>query len=343
MFRTKRLVLASALCACSAFSASAELDLSYQFVGLGNWSIDGTAFGSITLPDTDLIARVPAGSTIEQAFLYSSTTEIGFSSAVDPRVPTIDFDGTTLDAEDFTYLGSAGIDSSSRLPAFRADVTAQVAAKVGGGGGDFIFTINDENPSDTTEGEILAVVYSNPGEIERTIAFLDGFSATTGDQFRFESAGELPDPTTPDFEALLSLGIGFSFNSTTVTQTSQVSVNGRRLTSSAGHYDNGYGDNGGLITVGDLNDDSANPTDPFSTDFNLDDELYDLSQGNAVNSDPFIEEGDTAVLVNTRNPSNDDNIFFAAFNITAVGEVVPEPASIAMLGVGGLLLARRRR
>jgi cysteine-rich repeat protein len=80
-------------------------------------------------------------------------------------------------------------------------------------------------------------------------------------------------------------------------------VNGQRLTSFPGRYDDGVASNGALITIGDYNDSNANPVDPNPYGNAPDDELYSLT--------PFLTAGDTSIVVNTRKPSNDDNIFFA--------------------------------
>ena len=61
--------------------------------------------------------------------------------------------------------------------------------------------------------------------------------------------------------------------------------------------------------------------------------------------------GDTSILVETNNPSNDDNIFLAVFHV--LGEAgftdpteVPEPGTLSLLAIGGaaaLRKVRRRR
>jgi hypothetical protein len=322
----------------AANAANATLATSYQFVGNGNWSIDGV--GSNNTPVGTISAIVPLGSTVEKAFLYSSTF---FNTAA----PTVDFDGTVYSGASWTSLGTF---TAANLTAFRTDVTTQVAAKIGGGSASpFGFSVNSEIPNSSIDGEVLAIVYSNPNELQRTIAFLDGGTDPNGDSFSFLFASPLTSAqlSDPAFDAQMSLGIGFSFRPS--DQFSQVDVNGSRLTSDAGGQDDGVGVNGGLITVGGIGDDPANPADPFATNPNdplADDELYTLTS--------FLSPGDTSIFIQTLNPSNDDNIFFAGFNITAVGSVVPGPpdpnpiplpAPLAMLasGVLGLgLLARRR-
>ncbi|HEU5077734.1 MAG TPA: PEP-CTERM sorting domain-containing protein [Opitutaceae bacterium] len=323
--------------------AMASLESSYQFNGRGNWSLD--AVGSNNSPVGTVQAYVPVGSIVEKAFLYSSLSSGSLSS--------VNFDGTVLDSSDFTSLGF-----NSYLHAYRADVTSLVSAKVGSGSATrFDFSVLSENPNTGTDGELLAVVYRNAGEAERTIAFLDGFSTSASDSFSVNLGSPLIDPTTPGFEALLSLGIGFGYQPS--GQYSRVDIDGRRLTTSAGGQDDGISADGGLITVGGLDDTSTNPNDPFATDGagpRSDDELYNLAQGNGASSLPFLSTGSTHFTVNTQNPSGDDNIFFAALNITARagvdqpppppvdGSAVPEPSTYGIIGGIALLgLALRRR
>ena len=332
-----------AVSAALAASAQAALTVSYQFNGNGNWSLD--AVGGNSTPVGNIQAIVPLGSVVEKAFLYSSL----HSSSV---VPTVNFDGTVISGATWTALG---IHTNGYLQAFRTDVTTQVAAKIGGGSAStFTFSINSESPNSTIDGQALAIVYSNPLEQQRTIAFLDGFSASGGDMTSINlaspfTAAQLADP---NFEALMSLGIGYGFQpGSQGSQASTVDVNGGRLTSSAGGYDDGEAANGGLITIGGIGDSPTNPANPFQTDSGgsrYDDELYTLTS--------FLAAGQSQIVVNTTNPSRDDNIFFAGFNITAsagVNQPPPPPtnrvpdagSSVGLLGLAlaGLAALRRKR
>ena len=88
-----------------------------------------------------------------------------------------------------------------------------------------------------------------------------------------------------------------------------------RLTSCAGNYDDGFGNNGALITVGGVGDDTANPADPLQQPGDGqeervdDDELYDIAS--------FTDQGDTELTITTSNPSQDDNLFLAVVQIAA--------------------------
>ncbi len=291
---------------------------------------------------------VPLGSTVEAAFLYSTRT-VSQSSA-----PSVTFEGITYSGGDWTNLGT----NDSNLTAFRTDVTSQIASLVGGGSASpFSFTVNAEAQNSTTDGEVLAIIYSNPAEDERTLAFLDGFSNSQGDQTIINLAEPLSQERLddPDFEATLSLGIGYSYQSTNGdSQYSEVNINGALLSDCAGGEDDGGSFNGGLITVGGLGDSTAGPDCDNDSGFDQDDELYAI--------DSFISAGDDQIVIDTLNPSNDDNIFFAAVSITALAAVnddppplpddddddpvsVSEPGTLSLLGLGllGLTTIRRKR
>lgn len=328
----KLLPLAAALLFSGA--AHASLTTSYVFNGKGNWSLDGCGSNNSN-PVCTIDAAVPTGSTIVAAYLYSSM----YTTSV---TPSVTFEGQVYSGAAWTSLGNA-----SYLQAYRADVTSQVASLVGGGSASpFSFKVNAENPNSSIDGEVLAIIYSNPTEQVRTIAFLDGYSNQSGDSTAINLASPLTSAqlAAANFEATLSLGIGFSYQQSSLTQHSNVDVNGSSLTTCAGGEDDGGSYNGGLITVGGLGDDPTNNHNCNARNPRADDELYSLK--------PFLAAGDTQISIKTANPSFDDNIFFAGLNLTAVAGVntppppvtsVPESNSLLMFGLGLLGLAACRR
>src|SRR5919201_399486 len=133
------------------------------FVGKGGYSADGlgeTAAGG------SLQAQVPAGSKVVHAYLYGSYTPL-------PPAPPPDSDLTiNFDGQNVTLTKLATIVGTVQMTSARADVTAQVAAKVGSGGATpFNFTIG--NDPATLDGVALVVIYSNPSRPTTTIAVFD--------------------------------------------------------------------------------------------------------------------------------------------------------------------------
>jgi len=334
LLSTKKLLAVTAALVFSG-AAHASLTTSYVFNGKGNWSLDGC--GSNNTPVCTIDAAVPTGSTIVAAYLYSS---MFYNSTI----PSVTFEGQVYSGASWTALGSAG-----GLEAYRTDVTSQVSTLIGGGSASpFSFTVNNESPNGYIDGEVLAIIYSNPTEQVRTIAFLDGYSNQSGDSTAINLASPLTSAqlAAASFEATLSLGIGYSYQASSTLQHSDVDVNGSALTRCAGGEDDGGSYNGGLITVGGLGDDPTNNHNCNASNPRADDELYSLK--------PFLAAGDTQISIKTSNPSFDDNIFFAGLNLTAVAGVntspppvvdVPESNSLVMfcLGLLGLVACRRKK
>jgi Ca2+-binding RTX toxin-like protein len=283
------------------------------FTGHAGYSADGLGQQS---PGGSVQAEVPAGSTVEHAYLYGSYTS--FNDTVAER--TIDFDGTNVE---LTYLTNSEPNCCGFATA-RGDVTSMVKAKVGAGGGITDFVIGNDPGS--LEGVALVVIYSNPALPVRSIAVLDGGSKSGGDSATVSLEDPI-DKTDPDFGAILSLGSGFSYqngsaashNCGGVAQFSTVDINGQRLTSCAGNYDDGEANNGALLTVGGVGDTTDNPADPNSQT-GTDDELYSLA--------PLLDNGDQQIVIETANPSTDDNLFLAVFQ-------VPGRASVKLEGPPG--------
>ena len=322
--------------------AQAAITSTYQFNGEGNWSLD--AVGSNGSPVGTLSAFVPLGSTVEQAFLYSSK----YSNL--STLPNVTLQGTTYSGSDWTALGVNGF-----LQAYRTDVTAQMQALIGGGSAAmFNFSVTENVDNGGTDGEVLAIVYSNPAEQYRTIAFLDGFASSAGDTTTVNFAGPV-DTTAAGFEALMSLGIGYGYQPSDQSSNVDISIGNRRITSSAGGQDDGQSTDGALITVGGIGDNASNPLNPNAgpnVNHRYDDELYNLAYGAGTDTtNPYLTNGTTSFDLRTANPSGDDIVFFIGINVTAEAGVneppsaVPEPASLALwggVGIVGLVIARRR-
>lgn len=199
-----------------------------------------------------------------------------------------------------------------------ADVTPLVKTKIDAastGRVDFAITEDDAHYVD---GTVLVVIFDDPNQVDdNTIVLLFGAQSTDGDTFNLLLAEPI-DTSTPDMSFDMGLGISFSFQSGSA-QYSIVNVNGQRLTSAAGGEDDGESSDGELLTVGGLDDSNANPATPTQTALNdprLDDELYNIL--------PFVGDGDSTITVYTENPSSDDNIFFAYFDLKSTVAVVGE-------------------
>lgn len=275
------------------------------------------------------------------AYLYSS-----LSINVSPA-------GGTLNGQTVNYNAPVVNAESPYLAAEEADVTSIVTPVVTPAGGTYTFTVGEANTANQ-DGEGLIIVYSNPAIATSTVGILDGYSAALGDTSMINFATPL-NTTAPGFTATMAIMDGFSYDTANPPgQSSDISVDGSLMTSVAGGQDDcdvGYaGGNGCLITVGGPNTGftlgndgltDASPTNPQTTNFFADHEYYNLT--------PFITNGDTSIVVNTLNPSTDDNIFEETFYVTGNAAVnapptnTPEPSTFGMLGLGLLGLVAMRR
>lgn len=285
----------------------AQAALSEYFAATGELALSVDASGSNDASHVIEVEKPNNMATVRQAFLLTATTPGGQIA-----------DGSVA-------LNGTPISWQSNIPGpinnrnAIADVTSLVkpimdAAAAGRTG----FTLT-EAATTSTDGEILAVVFDDPQQTNvSTVILLFGSQAVGGDDFAITLAEPI-DPMAAG--ARLDMGLGISFSYQGNSQVSIIDVNGTRLTSSAGGQDDGVAANGALITVGGLDDTNANPVNPLAAPSGPrdDDELYSLL--------PFITASSTNVLVHSANPSNDDGILFAYFQLSTA----------AILGEGILL------
>ena len=318
-----RSLLMAGLLATGAASMEAQASLTAFKSFTGQYGVSTDGWGSTSQAGV-ISASVPAGSTVVAAYLYTSVY-----MNTNPV-------GGTLNATTVNYAANLGATGPLNLNAWRADVTNLVKPVIdGGAGGIYNFDITETSASQ--DGSALVVVYSNGSLGVSSIGILDGFSNSIGDSTSINFAQPL-DPSGVGFKAEMMLGIGFSCCN---NQFSTVKVNGQTLTNNAGNNDDGTAvANGSLITVGGFDD----PLSPVNPTYAQDRERYDLKS--------FINKGDTKIVVDTRNPSNDDNIFLAVFNITGVAgfneppppvDAVFAPATFPLVGSMVLLMLGLRR
>jgi hypothetical protein len=262
-------------------------------------SADGAGFTAST--GLIQVQKESAAATVRSAFL--ATASQGFSGAqLADGCITLAGTGVSWD------MIVAGPISQFNHWADVTGIVAPVLDPLGAGIHDLVIT-----ECGSTDGSALYVIFDDPTVNEtRTAVIAFGGQSTSGDDFAigFGAPVELEANTVME----LGLAISFGAQGQSTCQNSQIDVNGMRLTSDAGHTDDGEFANGALLTVGGIGDDRANPADPFEGEIcvpfvvGTDDELYDVTS--------FVNDGDTQLLVHTINPSGDDNIFVAHMLIT---------------------------
>ncbi|WP_339133779.1 MAG: hypothetical protein WGN25_13680 [Candidatus Electrothrix sp. GW3-4] len=307
----------------AAKSSSTKLQPVVSETGFITLSVDG--LGVATNIEGSIQVSKPAGATVRGAYL--ATADVwGLSGTPLPDGAVVLNDvnvgweyQVSLDTDVFGPL-RWGIDHAW------ADVTPIIAPLVDAAPAGIINITLKEIIN--LDGSILAVIFDDPNQtVSNTVVLFFGAQQTSGDTFHI-GLSEPVNTSDPNLFMEFSLGISYGYQSDIYRyQFSEVDVNNIRLTSSAGGQDDGYADNGGLITVGGIGDSPANPVNPYAGPVNqrTDDELYDLL--------PYVSDGDTGITIDTFNPSNDDSIFFAALffgsTTAVVGEgIILSPASV---------------
>ena len=296
-----------------AAAPSAQAQIAPFTTENGNITLSTDAIGTNNASGIVSVQK-PAGATVRVAYLFAATT---------PGGGVISNTDITINGSPVTFNGTfANVFGFGTVNSYRGDVTSLVKPTIDAAPAGLVDFTVAENATRTgsIDGEILAVIFNDPNQTtSNTVVLFFGGQRSTGDTFSVLLGNPINTSAT-GFLLDLSLGISFSTSSAQFSRV-DVGTNTRpaaRLTTSAGGADDGMVSNGALITAGGIGDTNANPPVPTATPANdrSDDELYSLI--------PFVNNGDTTISVNTLNPSNDDNIFFAALVIGANAAVVGE-------------------
>jgi hypothetical protein len=290
----------------AALAAANGLNPFATVTGKVYMSLDGTGTND-PAGAAVFVDKRSSGATVQSAYLLAATTPS--SQVADGNIA---LNGTSISFD--PAHSATGVLS---IQSVWADVTSIVKPIVDAAPtGTVAFTASEPSNTSGIDGEILAVIMNDPSlPTDNTVSLQFGALNSAGDTYSIGLASPL-NLSDPNLALTMSIGDSFGYQGT--GQYSTIDVNGTRLSSSAGGNDDSICKNntpqdfsacgnGELITVGGIGDSAANPPDPQATDNTCggaprcDDELYNLL--------PFVKNGDTSIVVNTTNPSNDDNIF----------------------------------
>ena len=295
-----------------ALSAASSQSLSPILNEYGKIKLSTDALGTLTSQGSIHVDK-PKGGKVRKAFFLAATT--GFTNY-------------QLASDDIKLNGSViswekEIANSISSYNYLADVTGIIKPKIDGAPAGVMSLTVEEKHTAEIDGTLLAVVFDDPAQpTNNTVILYFGAQNITGDTFTINTGSPI-NTTDPNLKVTMSLGISYGYLPS--NQYSQIDVNGKRLTTSAGGQDDGQSSNGALITVGGIGDSDSNPPDPnysSTSDFRYDDELYNLK--------PYIQNNDSTITINTVNPSNDDNIFFSALILSSTSTVQALSVSISL-------------
>lgn len=222
---------------------------------------------------------------------------------------------------------------------FLADVTSLVKTTIdAAGAGTLNLAVNEGTDNTKIEGSSLLVIFDDPDSVWGSVIFMFGSSDTSGDSFEASFPALKSNELTGHW---LSLAIAFGYQQTdlvqssTVTITTSAELSPQTLTQVAGGFDDGDNGNGALITVGGIGDSIENnpgTSTTFVSANRTDDELYGLED--------YLAAGDTSITVNSRNPSNNDDIYQAVLYLNRVqienAVTVDDPEVTALVGAPSL-------
>ncbi len=306
----------------AATNPEAATGLNQFYLKFGRYQTSVSAAGSNAASHTLKVTKPHASAIVDKAYLMAASN--GCGSPCSTYTPTpINNGDIKLNNKPVTWQNSVinGIDGFPEwFHSVLGDVTSIVKPVMDAmpAAGSKNFTVVENSSKNTyIDGEILVVVFKMPaGYPQRTVALMFGAQQLHGDRFELSLLNPI-DQTVAGAALNMGLGISYSYQDGGVQQFSRVRVNGQALTSAAGGSDDSVGTpgNGTLITVGGLGDSFNKPADPNATPTTSrsDDEKYSLLS--------YINNTTTIIQIDTLNPSNDDNIFFAYFEFSGRGDV----------------------